>query len=281
MSSVDLHSHTYYSDGALSPEALILRAVEHHVSLLAITDHDNIEALPIASEVITHQKLPIELINGVEISTQWEGFDIHIVGLRFDLNAKPLRELLVKQQQCRIIRAEKIGQLLEKKSFQNAYEHASQLALNGIPARPHFAQYLINIGAVKDVQAAFRKYLRKGACAYVKTNWCSIEEAVDVIHKSGGVAVLAHPLRYDLSAKWIKKLLETFKIAKGDAIEVIQNRQTADDNKRLANYALEYGFLASKGSDFHSACAWSDFGKLAILPENVVPVWHNWGVTAS
>lgn len=275
----DLHTHTFCSDGTLSPEELVQRAVDNQVTVLAITDHDTIEALKPASQFILQNELPLTLINGVEISTYWRGFDIHIVGLNIDPQSEPLTALLAQQYQRRIERAVLIDKRLQKRGIEGAYEAATKLASKGTIARPHFAQYLVDIGVVKNTQAAFNKYLKKGAYAYIPTEWCSIKEAVQIIHASGGVAVLAHPLRYDISAKWLKMLLDDFKTAEGDAIEVLQNRQTPDDNQRLARYAIEYELLASQGSDFHYTCPWNDVGKIAVLPSTVKPVWHNWYLT--
>lgn len=272
----DLHSHTTASDGYLSPEALVARAVEMRVGVLAITDHDTTEGLPAAAQAIARQNLPIELINGVEISTQWENLEIHIVGLRIDPQHPAMLELLASQSALRIERAQEIGRRLAKARIEGAWEGALRIAQGGAVTRAHFARYLVEIGVAENIAQVFKKYLAKGKTGYVPPQWCTIEQAINVIHQSGGQAIVAHPGRYELSTKWLKRLLAYFASQGGDAMEVAQCQQAPNERTQLASYARDYNLLASQGSDFHQPCSWIELGRKLWLPAGVDPVWQNW-----
>ncbi|QIQ22102.1 PHP domain-containing protein [Zophobihabitans entericus] len=272
----DLHSHTIASDGILSPTEVVLRAVENGVDVLAITDHDSTDGLAEAHAAIKTHDLPLKLINGVEISTVWSGLDIHVVGLNVDPNNSQLIELLKNQSAYRIERAKAISAKLERTRIMNAYEGAQEHAKGEIVSRAHFARFLVEKGFVPDIKRAFKKYLGKSGTAYVPPMWCSIGEAVQTIHAAGGQAVLAHPSRYDLTGAKLRKLFDVFKAAGGDGIEVSQSRQSQDDFYMLAKYAMQYQFLASRGSDFHDFNNYLDLGKTPPLSENVQPIWNNW-----
>ncbi|ELI6447483.1 PHP domain-containing protein [Photobacterium damselae subsp. damselae] len=274
----DLHTHTTASDGRLTPEELVKRAVERRVDVLAITDHDTVAALPIAQDVIDQQNLPITLINGIEISTVWQNFDIHIVGLNIDPMHPAMTQLIAEQAERRHKRAQEIGERLAKKRIEGAFEGASQLANGDTITRAHFAQWLVEQGHAKTMQAVFKKFLTRGNPGYVPPNWCTIAEAVTAIHASGGKAVIAHPGRYKMTAKWLKRLIACFIEAKGDAIEVAQPQQGPQERRTLGDYAITYHLLASQGSDFHYQSPWTELGRNLWLPKDVVPIWHDWTV---
>lgn len=273
---VDLHSHTNCSDGALTPKELIERAVNFQIDVLAITDHDSVKALDIAKQTILDQNIPLTLVNGIEISTQWQGFEIHIVGLNIDHEHTQLQNLILAQQQRREDRATSMGEKLEKCGFSNVYNDAKAMAGEGSITRAHFAKVLLQRGVVSKMQSAFDKYIGKGKRAYVKPNWCSIEEAVATIHAAGGVAVMAHPIRYDLTAKWLRRLIVDFKDAQGDGLEVVLPQMNNEQRKIMLNYCSEYDLYASMGSDFHQPSRWSDLGRNLVMPEQAKPIWQLW-----
>ena len=273
---VDLHSHTNYSDGGLSPQTLIDRAINFQIDVLAITDHDTVSALDIAQHYIDDNQLPITLVPGIEVSTLWQNFEIHVVGLNIDPSNIALKELIGKQQTSREQRAKEIGAKLEKCGIGGIYEQALALANNGSVTRAHFAKVMLQNGHVTKMQSAFDKYIGKGKRAYVKHQWCSIAEAVEVIHKAGGVAVLAHPIRYDLSAKWLRRLIVDFTEASGDGMEIVLPQMNNEQRQRMLNYCMEYQLLASLGSDFHYPSKWSDLGRNLTLPNNCTPIWSAW-----
>lgn len=273
----DLHSHTTASDGLLTPSELVLRAVNNEVNVLAITDHDTVNGLAEAHQTILAHKLPLHLVNGVEISTNWQSYsNIHIVGLNIDPTNEHLLALLKKQGYYRIERALQISEKLNKVSIPNAYEQAKVFAKGDIVSRSHFARFLVEKGYAKDLKRAFKKYLGKSGYAYVSSKWPPIETAIEAIHQANGIAVLAHPTRYDLTLTKLRSLIEYFKACNGDGIEVSQSRQTLEDLALLTKYAKQYQLLASQGSDFHDFTSYLDLGKTQALSNNLTPVWHNW-----
>ncbi|EIZ8954711.1 PHP domain-containing protein [Cronobacter sakazakii] len=272
----DLHSHTTASDGLLTPEQLVHRAVEMGIHTLAITDHDTTAGLPAAHEEIARAGLALRLIDGVEISTLWENHEIHIVGLGIDITHPEMVAFLDGQAQRRTRRAEMIAERLEKARIPEALEGAKRLADGGVVTRGHFARFLIEDGRATNMANVFKHYLARGKTGYVPPQWCTIEQAIDVIHHSGGQAVIAHPGRYQLSAKWLKRLLNQFAAAGGDAMEVAQCQQAPNERNQLASYAGQFGLLASQGSDFHQPCPWIELGRRLRLPDGLTPVWHRW-----
>ncbi|WP_086868672.1 RNase RNM [Kosakonia pseudosacchari] len=272
----DLHSHTTASDGLLSPEQLVHRAIEMRVGTLAITDHDTTDAIPVARAEIVRAGLDLQLISGVEISTVWENHEIHIVGLNIDIDHPAMRTFLQAQSERRVQRAKLIAERLEKAHIPGAWEGAQRLAQGANVTRGHFARFLVEQGKASNIADVFKKYLARGKTGYVPPQWCTIEQAIDVIHHSGGTAVMAHPGRYNLSAKWLKRLLAYFAQCGGEAMEVAQCQQAPNERTQLAAYARQFGLLASQGSDFHQPCPWIELGRKLWLPAGVDGVWLKW-----
>ncbi|EFM9892002.1 5'-3' exoribonuclease [Escherichia coli] len=272
----DLHSHTTASDGCLTPEALVHRAVEMRVGTLAITDHDTTAAIAPAREEISRSGLALNLIPGVEISTVWENHEIHIVGLNIDITHPLMCEFLAQQTERRNQRAQLIAERLEKAQIPRALEGAQRLAQGGAVTRGHFARFLVECGKASSMADVFKKYLARGKTGYVPPQWCTIEQAIDVIHHSGGKAVLAHPGRYNLSAKWLKRLVAHFAEHHGDAMEVAQCQQSPNERTQLATLARQHHLWASQGSDFHQPCPWIELGRKLWLPAGVKGVWQLW-----
>lgn len=267
----DLHSHSTASDGVLTPTQLVQRAVEQNVGMLALTDHDTLAG--IAEAKAAAETLPIELISGVEISILWEGKSIHLAALNVDENNAELQALMTRQANLRQERAVKIGEKLAKAGIPNAYEGAKALA-SGEVTRAHYARFLVSRGYVRDDEHAFKRYLGMGKSAYVKPIWCNLQEAIDTTHQAGGVICVAHPLRYKLTARWIRRLIADFKQAGGDGIEVAGCAQAPDQRQLLARWADEFELYASAGSDFHYPAGWIELGKGLTLPEQCKPIWE-------
>lgn len=270
----DLHSHTTASDGLLTPEQLVLRAVEHRVGVLAVTDHDTTDGVQPARDAIERHQLPLQLMAGVEVSSLWENHEIHIVGLGVDITHPGLVAFLAEQGERRMARARMIAERLDKAGIPGALEAALDLAQGGAVTRGHFARFLIAAGKADTMQKVFKNYLARGKTGYAPPQWCTIKQAVDAIHDSGGRAVLAHPGRYGLSAKWLKRLIAHFSEQGGEAIEVAQCQQAPQERTQLARYAQEYQLAGSQGSDFHQPCAWIELGKKLWLPGGVDAVWQ-------
>ncbi|ASU22510.1 phosphatase [Vibrio qinghaiensis] len=275
---IDLHSHTTSSDGRLSPQALIDRALGFEIEVLAITDHDTVDALSIAHDYINQQQLPITLIDGIEISTVWQNKDIHIVGLNIDPNAQALQQLIEQQKAHRVQRAQLIAQRLQKVTREGVLEEVQAIAGDAPITRAHFAKWLVEQGFAKNMQQVFKKFLTRDNPGYVPPSWCSMADAVEAIHAAGGQAVLAHPGRYDLTAKWLKRLITAFVEAGGDAMEVAQPQQAPQERRILADYAIQYKLLASQGSDFHYPSPWMELGRNLWLPSGIDPVWKDWSL---
>ena len=248
----DLHSHTTASDGCLTPEALVHRAVEMRVGTLAITDHDTTAAIAPAREEISRSGLALNLIPGVEISTVWENHEIHIVGLNIDITHPLMCEFLAQQTERRNQRAQLIAERLEKAQIPGALEGAQRLAQGGAVTRGHFARFLVECGKASSMADVFKKYLARGK------------------------AVLAHPGRYNLSAKWLKRLVAHFAEHHGDAMEVAQCQQSPNERTQLAALARQHHLWASQGSDFHQPCPWIELGRKLWLPAGVEGVWQLW-----
>ena len=269
----DLHSHSTASDGSLTPTELIQRAKIKGVTTLALTDHDTVNGQIEAKNVAKENN--IKLIPGIEISTTWENKCFHIVGLNIDINNSTLTSGIQGLQTIRIERAKTIARKLEKKRIPDAYEAVLKTANGGMITRLHFANFLVSNNYVSSQQQAFDKYLGKGKPAFVSTVWAELQTAVEWINQAGGIAIVAHPMRYKLTASWMKRFLSFFKETGGQGIEVITGRSTPDEIRRSVLYANQFEFSASVGSDFHTPDnKWVELGRLAPLPENIKPVWE-------
>ena len=271
---IDLHSHSTASDGRLTPAELVRRAVAQRVDVLALTDHDTVAGLHEAAGTIAAENLPLRLIDGIELSTSWDALEIHVVGLHIDASSPELLAAISRQEAARVARGVELGHRLAKQRIDNAYEGALALANGASLTRAHFARYLVEAGHCHTQQKAFDHYIGRGGKAYVPHQWMSIAEAIQVIHASGGLAVLAHPGRYKLSTKWLKRLLLLFKESGGDAMEVSLPQQSPQDRANLGLWCREHQLLASVGSDFHAPTSWQELGRNLWLPKDVTPVWH-------
>ncbi|MDU0355864.1 PHP domain-containing protein [Paraglaciecola aquimarina] len=278
---IDLHSHTHYSDGKLSPKELIDRAHNMQVNVLAITDHDTVLGIDEALQYQTLQKRDMQILPGVEISTSWHNFDIHILGLNVAHNDPVFLQRLDQQSQERDRRAQLMSDKLAKVGIDNVLSDAKTIAGVGQLTRAHFARVLVQRNVVKDFDTVFKKYLGKGKKAHVKPKWISIEEAVNWIHDAGGKAVLAHPGHYDMTTKWLRRLVAEFAQAGGDGMEVVHSHLTPERKKLLAGLAAEHELQASSGSDFHYPNRWTELGRNLSLPEQLVPIWHDWTLTGN
>ncbi|MBQ5429870.1 MAG: PHP domain-containing protein, partial [Neisseriaceae bacterium] len=248
--NIDLHCHSYISDGRFSPQQVVQAAFENGAECLALTDHDHIGGLSAARQ--TAQSLGLSFINGVEISVLWRGRTIHIVGLNFTPSDE-LENTLKINRQGRLLRLQKIAEKLEKKNIaQNIVQGALDLASSpDSVSRTHIAQYLVNQGVVENLSQAFKKWLGDGKIGDVKHQWISLEEAVLSITNAGGVAVIAHPARYKISATAMRALVEEFMSYGGGAIEVSSSVHSLNERLNLALLANRYGLYTSAGSDFH------------------------------
>ena len=268
----DLHNHSYFSDGFLSPREIVRLASDANCDLFALTDHDSTNGIVEAKSEA--DKLGINLINGVEISAFWRNSAIHIVGLWIDINNDELQTGLEFNQTLRKERAKKIALGLWRSGIKDALEKAQMLSGGHMLTRTHFAQMLINEGYCKDMKSVFRRYLTGRKPGGVRVEWKDFNEVIKWIQSSGGKALIAHPFRYRMTHTKIKNMLIDFKEANGDGFEVI-NANSSDEEISLGNQWIEeYDLLASVGSDFHG---WPNqrvqIGNLADLTNNSRAIW--------
>lgn len=272
---VDLHSHSTVSDGLMTPAELVRHAHGQGVKVLALTDHDDVAG--IASARAAAAPLGMHLIAGTEISVSWRGRTVHIVGLRIDPDAPALQAGLARLRASRAERAERIAAELDKIGVQGSLAGAYAYANERIISRTHFARFLIDQGYARDMKGVFRHYLVKGKPGYVEHAWATLEEAVGWIRAAGGLAVIAHPGRYDLGRTLMEALVAEFKALGGTAIEVVSGSHTREHFDRFAQLAQRFGLLASRGTDYHGpGHGYLDMGQLPELPVACTPVWHDW-----
>lgn len=271
---VDLHTHSLCSDGSLTPSLLVERAAQAGVDLLALTDHDTVEGLEEAHTAAGSAGL--KLVPGVEISATWRFQTVHVLGLWIDPAAPCLRSALASQADLRRIRMRKMCASLGKAGLPGEELLASVEANARLPTRTHLAAALLAGGHVNRIDEAFRKYLGAGKRAHVAAGWPALAEVVDWIRSAGGVASLAHPMRYPLSSGGRRRLLADFAQAGGAAIEVLSGANGVQHLEACAALAAKFGLQASVGSDFHDPqLTWNPLGRLAKLPDGIVPVWRD------
>jgi hypothetical protein len=276
MLKADLHCHSTVSDGVLPPAEVAAAARAAGVELWALTDHDEVGGIAAARTAAASLQLPF--VAGVEISVTYANETVHIVGLRIDETDAALVEGLAGTRSGRDLRGREIAAQLAAAGIPDAYEGALKYVGNpDLMSRTHFARYLVEIGAGNHPGDVFKKYLVEGKPGYVPHRWATLEQAVGWILGAGGVAVIAHPGRYKFSQLAEGALFDEFKQLGGTAIEVVTGSHTPDQYAKYAELANRYGFLASRGTDFHAPGeARVDFAQLPLLPAHVTPVWQDW-----
>lgn len=277
MLNADLHCHSNFSDGTLTPTALATRAKANGVDVWAMTDHDEVGGLAEARAAAAELDLPF--VAGVEISITWSGQTVHIVGLQIDETNPTLVQGLAATRGGREPRAREIAAQLEKIGIHGAYEGALKFVDNpDLISRTHFARYIIELGLCENLHDVFANYLGEGKPGFVPHRWATLQNSVEWIRAAGGVPVIAHPGRYKFTDIAFDALFNEFKSLGGVGIEVTTGSHTVDQYDFYAKVAKDYGFLASRGSDFHGPGeSRVDLGALPPLPPGVKPVWHKWG----
>ena len=249
--NADLHCHSTVSDGLLAPTAVVRRARDNGVELLALTDHDELGGL--AEARAAADEIGLRFVDGVEVSVSWgDDQTVHIVGLGLDPANAALLEGLRQVRSGRDSRAGLMATALDKVGIHGAYEGALRHAGNpALVSRSHFARYIAEQGHAKDVKSVFDYWLAKGKPGYVEHAWATLEEALRWITGAGGIAVIAHPGRYRLSKAERQELFAAFKDRGGRGIEVLSGSNKDDEVREFSRIAREFGFLASRASDFH------------------------------
>jgi hypothetical protein len=275
MLNIDLHCHSNVSDGMLSPADVVARAAANGVHVLALTDHDDVAGLDAAQ--VAANAAGVTLIPGVEISVSWGGQTVHVVGLRIDPAHPDLAAGLASIRVGRIERAHRMADDLAKSGVVGAFEGAYDYAVNKqMVGRTHFARWLVAQGHAPDMRSAFRRFLTRGNPGYVEHEWTTLENAVNWIRASGGMAVIAHPGRYAFNARELHLLLDAFRALGGEGIEVITGSHHPSEYGKFADLARAFGLKASRGADFHAPAEGIDIGRLPALPHYCSPVWQGW-----
>lgn len=273
LTNADLHCHSSVSDGTLAPEAVAARAAAQGVELWALTDHDEIGGLSRAREAALD--LGLAFLTGTEISVSFAGETVHIVGLGFDAEDEALAAGLAATRSGRTARARAMGESLARAGIPGAYEGALHYVGNpDLVSRTHFARFLVERGVCSHTHEVFQRYLTEGKPGYVPHQWARLGDAVRWITAAGGVAVIAHPARYKFSPTAEYALFSEFATHGGRGVEVMTGSHNEAERVRYAETALEFGLLASRGSDFHSPEeSRTDLGRLPDLPGRLQPVW--------
>jgi predicted metal-dependent phosphoesterase TrpH len=268
----DLHNHSYYSDGVLSPSEVVRLASKAGCDLFSLTDHDTTDG--IAEAKLEADKVSLNLINGVEISAFWRNMAIHIIGLGVDINNDELQNGLEHNQELRKNRAEKIALSLRRSGINDALDKTQKISGGHMLTRTHFAQMLIQEGYCKDMKSVFRRYLTGKKPGGVRVEWKDFDEVINWIQSAGGKAFIAHPFRYRMTHTKIKNMIKDFKDASGDGFEVV-NANSSEEEISLGNqWSEDFDLLASCGSDFHG---WPNqrvqIGNLSKMPNAKRAVW--------
>ena len=272
--NADLHCHSNVSDGTLTPEEVAARAHRNGVELWSLTDHDEIGGQERARDAA--HRLGMSYLSGSEISVTFAGRTVHIVGLGFDANDTDLAHGLAATRGGREQRARNMAADLERVGVDVAFEGALKYVGNpDLISRTHFARYMVEIGVCKELSDVFKRYLTEGKPGYVEHRWAKLSDAVRWITEAGGVAVIAHPGRYDLTPNEEFALFAEFKALGGLGVEVVTGSHTVPEYQRYADLACELDLLASRGTDFHDPKeSHTDLGTLPALPTRVRPVWE-------
>jgi hypothetical protein len=241
----DLHIHTKYSDGTYRVPEVFRIAKKFKLSAVSITDHDSTDSFKEASEL--SKTFGIEIISGVELSSEYKEYDIHILGYFFDPANEKLKRYLENFRKSRAERAKKMTELLQADGINVSYEDVKRISPDGTIARPHIAQLLIEKGYAYSIQDAFVKYIGSDSKYCVKKFKISPEDAIDLIHQSGGLAFAAHPsyFKQDIS------ILEMLVKGGLDGIETVHSSYDEETTAFLMSAAQERKLLMSGGSDCH------------------------------
>lgn len=266
---VDFHMHSIYSDGVKSPEGLLRHAIDCNLSMMALTDHDEIngiKALRTAQDQLDPEKT-IKIINGCEFSADYKDKSIHILGYRFDETNKELRDFI---EYFKSKREERIDEIIKRCNNAGYFISKDEL-LKKFPktqayGRPHIGQLLIDGGYAKDINDVFKDILRKDSPCYVPKVKIEVPYIIDIIHKAGGLAVMAHPKLVSSDEYVVEMLAYDF-----DGMEVYHTKHNDDDVKRYKALATKHNLFITGGSDYHGipGKAPDKFGDYLVSSENV------------
>ena len=249
MDKVDLHVHTTASDGTVAPKYVVAQAAMLGLKAIAITDHDTMAGIKEAGEA--GEMMGVSIIPGIEISSDYQGREVHVLGYFLDPDAPALQEYYEKSHAAKRERNAKIIEKLQKKGFDITLEAVEAENPGIVFGRPHIARYLMKLGVVSSVSEAFRRYLDRGRSCFVGRELIPFAEASALIRKCGGVSVLAHPLQYGYKRSELDALCSAAKDAHFSGIEIYYSGYSESDRAKLFDLAEKYSLLPTGGSDFH------------------------------
>ena len=248
---IDLHVHSTESDGTLTPEDLVAEAKKVGLAAFALTDHDTCQgvckAMPLAASA------GIELIPGIELSTDYHGKEVHIVGLYIDIENEQLLKKTAEYRKCRSERNALMVEALQKEGLSITMEELVAENPDCVITRANIARFLYEHGQIKSVREAFDRYIGDHCKCYVGRLKVAYTDAVRLIKEAGGTAILAHPLLYGLSNTNLQKMIDELKPAGLDGLEAIYSTYTTGEEQQMKRLARENGLLISGGSDFHGS----------------------------
>lgn len=260
---IDLHVHSSYSDGSFTPEELVEYALNHDISAFALTDHDTVagldEALSYAGQLSgkvcaeNPAGNTLEVISGIELSTEYEGRDIHIVGLFIDYKSERFQSYVTSFVRSRELRNEKMCRLLQEHGVAVTYDKLKETFPGAVITRAHYARFLTDNGYTGSMKEAFERYVGDHAPCYIPREKVTPAQAVSLIRDARGIPVLAHPVLYRMSTERLEQLVMELKAAGLLAIECLYSTYTAAETREMHAIAAKYGLVVSGGSDFHGS----------------------------
>lgn len=253
----DLHTHSTASDGTLEPKELVDLAMRLGLKGFALTDHDTIDGLPQA--VAYGMEQGIDVLPGIELSTNFEGYEVHLLGYLIDWKDPRLTNALVKMTKQRVERARKMLFRLSDLGFPLDFGEIQKIAGEGVIGRPHLALAMVNEGYVTDVHEAFTRFLGKGAPAYVPREKMSLREAVQLLQEVKGIPVLAHPGLL-ANAQLVNRIIDCGIMG----IEVEYPEHTSSQKEYLLSLCRQYQLIPTGGSDFHGNIRDIQLGKCGV-----------------
>lgn len=273
MKAVDLHVHSDKSDGSMSPAALTAYAAEKGLRAFALTDHDTIDGLAEALEA-SKQFPDLEVIPGIEFSTEYKGRDIHIVGLYIRYDDPEFLKYLTDFQNSRIRRNEKMCNNLASAGIDISFEKLQAEFPDSVITRAHYARYLLDHGYVGSLKEAFDRYVGDHSKYFVPREKVTPVQAVELILHAGGIPILAHPVLYRMSDAALEELVAQLKDAGLIGMECVYSTYSSAEERDMKRLADKYGLIYSGGSDFHGKAKpglnlATGYGKL-FVPETIL-----------
>lgn len=246
---IDLHAHSCKSDGSLTPAQLVELAISKGLAAVALTDHDTEAGIDEA--LAKAEGKDIEVIPGIEFSTEYEGRDIHVVGLYIDHNSEDFQKYLKDFRNARDLRNQKMCLKLQEHGLDIKYEDMLKAFPGSVMTRAHYARYIFEKGYVKAIPEAFERYVGDNAPCFIPREKVTPSQAVKLILRAGGIPVLAHPILYHMSEERLENLVRLLKEDGLVAIEAVYSTYNAREERQIRELAKKFDLLLSGGSDFH------------------------------